>query len=140
MQAAVTGNDRAQVGIEYLFLTGFLLVVIAAAVIYALFVYNGAVANSAMVDSLEEIEQAVNYVHALGPGSSIVVEIDLPTGVVDGKGENNTVDYNVDIGNTMTYYYTVVDGNIARTSMPVIVGRHLLNISMVNDQIIIREA
>lgn len=132
-------RKKAQVGIEYLILVSVLLAIIIIGVSFAWLVYNNAIANSSMLDSVQNLKQTANYVNALGPGSSLIAEINLPTGVLGGMAKKNSIDYNVQIGSGPWYYNAQVDGNISETPLPTTAGGHRLRVSMVNGIIVIQE-
>ncbi len=133
------GKSKGQVATEYLILTGTLLLIIAVSATYALTIYNSTISNFHMNDSINEIKEATNYVAALGPGNSLVVEIELPDGVIAGRAENNFIDYNARINNTFEEFLVLVDANISPGTLPTQWGKHWLNISMVGNSIIIQE-
>ncbi len=132
-------GNRAQASLEYMAMVGILLVVISVSVGTAFFIYNGGVANSTMINSMRDLRQAVNYVNALGNGSSIVVEIQLPNDVTGGTAKNKSIDYNAIVSGGISYYNEQVDANIFPVALPTTAGGHRLNITMVNNNIVIRE-
>lgn len=74
-------GGKGQVSIEYLVLTGFLLIIVGAMIVFSLYSFNES-SNLAKADAgITEMITQSNWVASLGDGSKVFFEIEIPEGV-----------------------------------------------------------
>lgn len=74
-------NSRGQSAVEYLIITSFLLVITGIIFAYSLFIYTDSVSSSTANNAVNSIVNTVDQVYALGPGSTLFVEINIPQNI-----------------------------------------------------------
>lgn len=76
-------NSKGQSAVEYLIITSFLLVITGIIFAYSLFIYTDSVSSSTANNAVNSIVNTVDQVYALGPGSSLFVNVDIPQNISD---------------------------------------------------------
>ncbi len=74
---------RGQASVEYMLLTGFLLLMVAVGFGYALVTYNDSVRLSQMDQASKRLRYAVMQVHLAGHGNQRIVEVTNPPGLTE---------------------------------------------------------
>ncbi len=74
-------KTTAQTAVEYLLITSFLLVITGIIFAYSLFIYSDSVAQSTANSAVASIVNAVDQVYALGQGSTLFFEVDVPQNI-----------------------------------------------------------
>ncbi len=84
-------HSRAQVGIEYLTFTAFLLLVSSVLFAYAFVSYSTSVQVIQTQAAVDAVASTVDFVYAKGPGNTVLVDVQLPTGVSEFRVDGNAV-------------------------------------------------
>jgi hypothetical protein len=98
-------NARAQVGLEYLIFTAFLLLVSAILFGYAFVSYSTSVQTIQTQKAVDDIASAVDFVYAKGPGNTVLIDVQIPTGLSELRADQNVVRANLgQLGGTSTFF------------------------------------
>lgn len=84
-------NTRAQVGLEYLTFTAFLLLVAVILFAYSFVQYSTTVQLVQVQAATDQVAAAVDFVYAKGPGNTVVVDVTLPAGLTEFRVDQNVV-------------------------------------------------
>lgn len=94
--AAGQGNampgHRAQIALEYLILTGFILVVVSIIFAFSFISYSQNIRMAKATEAVAKISNAVDDVYTRGPGNSRFVEITLPDGLENVFAEHKCIE------------------------------------------------
>ena len=74
-------SRKGQVGIEYMVLAGVLLLAVGAIFGYSLLTSQSAIRFDKTRNAVQSLARCADQAHALGAGSKIYVEIDLPENI-----------------------------------------------------------
>jgi len=109
---------KSQAGVEYIILTGILLVFLIPVINYALSESTLNVRLNQLENSLRRIAKAANTVYALGPGAQEIVIVTLPHGIEGTAIEDNGIFLNATLygGVSEIHYATIptVSGGIPK--------------------------
>ena len=126
---------KAQSAIELLFILG-----IGLAIVFA--IYNVAYAMSKDDISLKKTEIAVDIlqnaieeVYALNPGSAKYVEIELPGNLINAEVRNHTIYYSISLSSGNTDVVRKVTPKVSG-DLPLSEGKHKLLISYVGGELV----
>jgi uncharacterized protein (UPF0333 family) len=127
-------HSRAQVGLEYLVLVAFLLVIIGFVFSYALTSYqmNSDVAN--MKSAVDSLASSANQVYALGPGNIMYVQIVLSENIQSYSLSGKTVSYTALVMGSSTEFYSETKPNL-EGSLPISSGRHIIKIESLENSV-----
>ncbi|MBI4149739.1 hypothetical protein HY491_04795 [Candidatus Woesearchaeota archaeon] len=126
---------RAQIAVEYLFILGFLLIIIAPILYYTLQGQSASINVSQAGDATTAIAQAVNTVHALGPGSRQLVWVTLPQTLVNSSLANKEVLLRIKVGDGVSDI--VARTNAAMSgSLPSAPGTYQITVEALNTSIV----
>lgn len=126
---------RAQAAVEYLFILGFLLIIIAPILYYTLQGQSASINISQAGDAADAIAQAVDTVHALGPGSRQLVWVTLPQTLVNSSLQGKEVVIRIQVGDG-------VSDIVARTtaamsgSLPGTPGTYQIGVEALNTSVV----
>ena len=129
-------NGKGQVSSEYLIMAG---VVIGAAIIifYNTMLYSSeSISVSQAGESAESLARAVDYVYALGPGTKSVVEIDIPSNVVDSFVVPNEVGFKIGLSSGVRDIVAVTEAD-AVGSIPIGPGRQYILVNYTETGVVI---
>lgn len=84
-------HSRAQVGLEYLVFTAFLLLMSALLFAYAYANYSNTIQVVQSQSAVDAVAAAVDFVYAKGPGNAVVVDVKLPVGLTEFRVDQNVV-------------------------------------------------
>lgn len=76
-------RKRAQIAVEYLMLTGFIMVAVAIIFTFAFLNYGQNIRIAKASEAMAKIENAVNDVYARGQGNNSFIQLSLPEGMTD---------------------------------------------------------
>lgn len=82
---------RAQVGLEYLTFTAFLLLVTAILFGYSYISYSTTIQQVQTQSAVDSLASTIDFVYAKGPGNAVVIDIKLPVGVSEFRVDQNVV-------------------------------------------------
>ncbi|MAG18251.1 MAG: hypothetical protein CL944_02135 [Candidatus Diapherotrites archaeon] len=118
--------QRGQVALEYLVITGFVLLIVGILVGFAFFSFNQNAQIVKASKSVSEITNTADLVASFGEGSTIVFEVDIPSEVQSFSltGKSATIAFT---DNTQVFDYTKV--NLTPTTLPIQSGRIKLSAS-----------
>ena len=125
---------RGQVGLEYLVLVSFLLVIIGFVFSYALTSYqmNSDVANmKAAVDSLAS---SANQVYALGPGNVMYAQVVLSENIQSYSLSGKTVSYTSLVMGSSTEFFSGAKPSL-EGSLPISSGRHIIKVESLENSV-----
>ncbi len=105
------GLRKGQVATEYVALVGILMLVAAPVFYLALSTSTETITTSNTLSSIRDLEEAINTVYAMGPGSRMIVTIAIPPNTIESGVANHTV------------YIRTRDPNTGRTNDIVITTR-----------------
>lgn len=130
---------RGQISIEYLVLTGFLLITVGIMTAFALYSFNE---NSNLVKAESAIIKIVNqsnWVASLGDGSKVFFEINVPEGVQSFEINNKQVRLvlNTAAGNTDVFSYA--KPNLTPKTFSNNGGRRALSATFVDGNVVVEE-
>lgn len=98
-------NGRAQVGLEYLVFTSFLLLVSAILFGYAFVSYSTSVQTIQTQKAVDDVAAAVDFVYAKGPGNTVILDVQLPAGLTEFRVDQNVVRADLgQVGGTSTFF------------------------------------
>lgn len=125
--ASITVNrkaaKRAQAGIEYIILTGFLLFLLIPTISYAFSEANTNVKINQIDNAVRRIARSANAVFVVGPGAKELVTITLPNGVTGYNTSNNEIMYQATLyAQTSDFHYPVL--TTLNGTLPVTAGTY----------------
>ncbi len=82
-------GTKGQVSLEYLTMTGALLVIVAFLAGYALISYQETLEINTLQKSASDLRETINQVHSLGEGNTLILNINLPNDVNEIQFQNN---------------------------------------------------
>lgn len=83
--------SRAQVGLEYLVFTAFLLLMTTLLFAYAYMNYSNTIQVVQSQSAVDSVASAVDFVYAKGPGNAVIVDVKLPVGLTEFRVDQNVV-------------------------------------------------
>ena len=106
-------SSRAQVGLEYLTFTAFLLLVAVILFAYSFVQYSTSVQLVQTQAATDQIASAVDFVYAKGPGNTVIVDVTLPSGLTEFRVDQNVVRTNLTLpsGSNTLFTFTKVKIN-----------------------------
>ena len=123
---------RAQAGIEYIILTGFLLFLLIPTISYAFSEANTNVKINQIDNAVRRIARSVNAVFVIGPGAKELITITLPNGVTGYNTSNNEIVYQATLfAQTSDFNYPVI--TTINGTLPVIAGTYRILIEAKED-------
>ena len=84
-------NTHAQIGLEYLVFTSFLLLVAVILFAYSFTTYSTSLQLVQTQGAVDAVASAVDFVYAKGPGNTVVVNVKLPAGLTEFRVDQNVV-------------------------------------------------
>lgn len=127
---------KSQVGLEYLLLTSFALLVIGIIVYYSFTSSSETLNYNQAKDSVDQIAKAADHVYSLGPGSRTSVLITIPSNVIATSASGNIVNISILIRSHEVDVIGITIANVTG-SIPNTPGSYQLNISRSNGEIYI---
>ena len=132
-------NSKGQLAIEYLVITGFLLIVVGVLSAVSLVSFNENT-NLVKADScVTKITNQANWVASLGNGSKVFFEIDVPYGVKSfnlvGKSANLVL--STSFGDTQIYDYARI--NLTPTTLITTQGKKNLSATFLDGNVVVNE-
>jgi len=132
-------NSKGQLAIEYLVITGFLLIVVGVLSGFSLVSFNENT-NFVKADScVTKITNQANWVASLGNGSKVFFEIDVPYGVKSfnlvGKSANLVL--STSFGDTQIYDYSRI--NLTPIALITTQGKKNLSATFLDGNVVVNE-
>ncbi len=84
-------HSRAQVGLEYLVFTAFLLLMSALLFAYAYSSYTNTIQVVQAQSAVDALASGIDFVYAKGPGNAVVIDVKLPVGLTEFRVDQNVV-------------------------------------------------
>ncbi|MEM0359873.1 MAG: hypothetical protein QXK06_00870 [Candidatus Diapherotrites archaeon] len=107
--------NRAQAALEYMIIAATLLLATALMLAYILPSYNNAVQIDQANTALNTLTATADKVYALGPGSALIAEINLPDGITSIKPEGKTITIKFNGSSSIAVFDFNVSGTIPST-------------------------
>ncbi len=129
-------NGKGQTATEYIIMAS---VVLGAAVMifyYTMTFSSESISISQARESAENIAGAVDYVYALGPGTTTVVEVEVPANVLDSFVAPKEVGFKVGVAGSVTDVYAITHAD-ATGSIPTSPGRHFILVNCTKTGVVI---
>lgn len=133
------GLRRGQVSVEYLVLTGFLLMIVGVMIAFALFSFNESSNLVKAEGSVIEIINQSNWVASLGNGSKVFFEIEVPEGVQSFEINNKQVRLVLTTASGDTDIFSYAKPNLTPTTFSNNRGRRALSATFVDGNVVVRE-
>ncbi|HLC92762.1 MAG TPA: hypothetical protein VJH23_03570 [archaeon] len=132
-------KTRAQVSMEYLVITAFMLVVAGIIFGFALFSFN---ANSQFTKAQGFVEKVANnadLVASLGEGSAVIFEADIPNGVQAITLAENSVSMSIDLGNGISDITAYARPSLTPASLITGAGRRSFSAAFSDGNVVVTE-
>jgi hypothetical protein len=123
-------NARAQVGLEYLVFTSFLLLVSAILFGYAFISYSTSVQTIQTQKAVDDVASAVDFVYAKGPGNTVLLDVQLPSGLTEFRVDQNVVRSNLTQWNGTSTFFAFTKLDIDPSYLYFEGGIYTLRVSM----------
>lgn len=133
-------GQKGQVSVEYLVMSTFLLLVVGVLSAYAFFNYDQAVKLDMAQHSTDLLGEVADQAYALGTGTVLFAEIELPYGIESYAVSENEVKFVLKAfgGSSDIYAKTTADLN-ADSVLPTSAARHRIRVSMGGEEVSMRE-
>ena len=105
-------SKRGQLSFEYLYVIGFLLVVLTPLIYYSFDSSSDEIRRERFAGSLSSLENGVNTVYALGPNNIQKIRIDLPGGIENITISGREVNIKVYIEGVFSDYHFTTPVNV----------------------------
>lgn len=123
---------RGQLGIEYVILTGLLLIFFIPVIHYALTESNKNVKVSQLESMINRLAKASDAIYTLGPGSSEIIVVTVPKGVEGVYIGNKMILMNVSgLGEVLAFTKANISGTI-----PIIEGTYHLPVKVLDNGVV----
>ncbi|MFH1234441.1 MAG: hypothetical protein V1493_02410 [Candidatus Diapherotrites archaeon] len=122
---------RGQAALEYLIIAATLMLATAVMLGYVLPAYSNATQIEQAGTALNILTAAADKVYALGPGSALVVEITLPSGVNSITASENFIAMDVEGSTSLA----VFDFNITPGTIPPTQGYHKIQAEAIDENV-----
>lgn len=123
-------HSRAQVGLEYLVFTAFLLLMSALLFAYAYANYSNTIQVVQTQSAVDAVASAVDFVYAKGPGNAVIVDVKLPVGLTEFRVDQNVVRANLSQYGSTTTLFTFTKAPITPTYLYFEEGLYSLRVAM----------
>lgn len=125
-------NKKGQVGVEYLTITAFLLLVAIILFVFGFTTFNETSKRNKADNAVKSIASAANQVYALGPGNIVFVEIELPEGIKSGSTFGKTIQFKLSSIAGTNDVFERTNTNLSLVNLPTLQGKHYFKIEMTN--------
>lgn len=123
-------HSRAQVGLEYLVFTAFLLLMSALLFAYAYANYSNTIQVVQTQSAVDAVASAVDFVYAKGPGNAVIVDVKLSVGLTEFRVDQNVVRANLTQYGSTTTLFTFTKAPITPTYLYFEEGLYSLRVAM----------
>ncbi len=123
------GKSRAQVALEYIVVAGIVLVFVGIIFFYSTSTVTNSINDSKAITAVNKIASAINQVYALGPGSRISVDVEMPPDVISYSLQNNLVRLVILSGDRNVTYYADTKANVSG-ALPITEGVQTLTLEV----------
>lgn len=134
------GGLQGQVAIEYIMMSAFLLLVVGVLFVYSYSQYDRTMKLDMTQHAVDSMAEAANQAYALGSGSVLFVEMDLPYGVEGYTVDSNHIILLLNWTGTKEQIYarTIADLNTLSV-IPTYASRHRMKVSMGENLVTLQE-
>lgn len=122
--------SRAQVGLEYLVFTAFLLLVTAVLFAYAYMNYSTTIQLVQSQAAVDSVASAIDFVYAKGPGNAVIVDIKLPVGLTEFRVDQNVVRATITQYGSPTTLFTFTKATISPNYLYFQEGLYSIRVAM----------
>ena len=105
-------KKRAQVSIEYLIMTGIVLVILIPLIYYAFSEYNASISLNEAGETVDSLKAIADQVYIMGPGSKQYTTINIPGGVENITLENNEILLKIHMFGAVSDIHKKTKGNV----------------------------
>ena len=112
-----------QVAVEYIIIAAFLLIIISTAYFFASSSLDKSVQDAKARTAVNTLASAIDQAYALGPGTKMTVELDLPYDIQDQIVEDELIGYVVDVSGANSHYYADTKASLVG-NLPLDEGYH----------------
>ena len=106
--------SKGQVSLEYMLLTGFLLLAVSAIFLFVSFSLSAQRDLDATSSAVNSLVKCIDQVYALGPGSDVFVDVKLPFSVVNQQIEKGVVSFT---GQNQNYFSPFLETRSLSTNL-----------------------
>ena len=131
-------NERAQVGLEYLVFTAFLLGMVVILFAYAFVTYSSSLQQAQTTAAVQQLAAAVDFVYAKGPGNAVLVDITLPAGLNEFRVDHNAVLATIAQGNGSSSLFSFTKATISPQFLFYQPGIYTLRVSMQDQNVTVQ--
>jgi hypothetical protein len=122
---------KGQVSLEYLTIAIFLLLIIGILFVYSNTLASTTINNNLAYNSTIALANAVDQVYALGPGSKLIVDIELPQSIIASSLDFNQVSFTLREANLYNEFYKGTSAPLIG-KLPSTPGRHAITVEMLD--------
>lgn len=128
-------NRKAQVGAEYLIISGFLLFAILVFFAYSLSSYNEAASQSSAKGVVDSLANTASQLSGMGDKSSLTVDLEFPDGISGFQVSGRAVRLFVQAGSGVKEYYAESSVDLNSISLGTGPGFHHVKVSVNNGKV-----
>lgn len=135
----VRAGEKAQIALEYITITAFMLIVTGILFGFALLMFNESTGLAQADAAVAEIADQANWVASLGDGSKVYFEVTLPNNVQSLELGNKQVRmvYATSVGNSEVYTYA--KPNLTPVTISVANQRKTLSATFIDGNVVVGE-
>ncbi|MBI2597938.1 MAG: hypothetical protein HYW50_01950 [Candidatus Diapherotrites archaeon] len=132
---------KAQIALEYLLITGFLLIAAGIIFIYSITILDQNLRFAKADKALQELASAADRVSDLGPGNKVFVELELPTDIASNQitAENREISLTLNTPFGPNTRYETTSGNLKPTTIAITGGIKIIKVEMVDQNVVFTE-
>ena|SRR3989344_3587559 len=131
---------KAQVAAEYLIVMAFLLVAVGVLSAYSFITLSESIKARQAINAVDSIANAADRVGALGENSKLVVEVELPDGVLAFKTTGKEVQIQMQSFGNTTDVYTTALFDITPATLSPNSGKALYLVEVVDSNVVVSPA
>ncbi|MDO8538147.1 MAG: hypothetical protein Q7S21_04635 [archaeon] len=125
-------KQKGQVGIEYLTITAFLLLVAIILFVFGFVTFSETAKRNKADNAVKSLASAANQVYALGPGNIVFVETDFPEGIQSGSTFGQTIQLKLSSVSGTNDVFERTNTKLSIVNLPTLQGKHYFKIEMTN--------
>lgn len=123
-------RTRAQVGLEYLTFTAFLLLVTAILFGYSYLSYTSTIQQVQAQSAVDSLASTIDFVYAKGPGNAVVIDVKLPVGLSEFRVDQNVVRAVLSKNGSSSALFTFTKAMLTPTNLYYEEGLYSLRVAM----------
>jgi hypothetical protein len=131
---------KAQVGAEYLIISGFLLFAVIIFFAYSMSSYNDSMSNSTAKNVVDSLAGTASKLSGLGNGSSLTVDLEFPEGIQSFSVSGKAIQMFLNVGSGVKEYYAESRLDLNSASLTLNSGFHKVKAVLNNGKVNFSEA